>query len=106
MGGLGLAFIQYVQTYYLLTCNTCYNIAMTITPIHIQKKTDLLALTLPQLQQWLTERGEASFRARQIYSWLYQQLTSDFSLMTNLPQPLPANLPHKPPILPTIIPTH
>src|SRR5258706_8380538 len=77
--------IQYVQTYYLLTCNTCYNIAMTITPIHIQKKTDLLALTLPQLQQWLTERGEAAFRARQIYSWLYQQLTSDFSLMTNLP---------------------
>src|SRR5260221_11361301 len=83
-----LTSIQYVQTYYLLTCNTCYNIAMTITPIHIQKKTDLLALTLPQLQQWLTERGEASFRARQIYSWLYQQLTSDFSLMTDLPQSL------------------
>src|ERR1700730_6807202 len=58
---------------------------MTLTPIHTQKKTDLLALTLPQLQQWLAERGEASFRARQIYSWLYQQLTSDFSLMTNLP---------------------
>jgi 23S rRNA (adenine2503-C2)-methyltransferase len=61
---------------------------MTMTPIDTQKKTDLLALTLPQLQQWLTERGEAAFRARQIYSWLYQQLTSDFSLMTNLPQAL------------------
>jgi 23S rRNA (adenine2503-C2)-methyltransferase len=83
-----LIFIQHVQTYYLLTCNTCYNIVMTMTPIHTQKKTDLLALTFPQLQQWLTERGEASFRARQIYSWLYQQLTSDFSLMTNLPQAL------------------
>ncbi|HYL45373.1 MAG TPA: hypothetical protein VEU97_18490, partial [Ktedonobacteraceae bacterium] len=61
---------------------------MTMTPIHTQKKTDLLALTLPQLQQWLMERGEAAFRARQIYSWLYQQLTTDFSLMTNLPQAL------------------
>jgi 23S rRNA (adenine2503-C2)-methyltransferase len=80
-----LTFIQHVQTYYVLTFNTCYNISMTLTPIHTQKKTDLLALTLPQLQQWLAERGEASFRARQIYSWLYQQLTSDFSLMTNLP---------------------
>jgi 23S rRNA (adenine2503-C2)-methyltransferase len=80
--------IQYVQIYYLLTCKTCYNIVMTMTPIHTQKKTDLLALTLPQLQQWLTERGEAAFRARQIYSWLYQQLTSDFSSMTNLPQAL------------------
>ena len=83
-----LIFIQHVQSYYVLTCNTCYNISMTLTPIHTQKKTDLLALTLPQLQQWLTERGEAAFRARQIYSWLYQQLTSDFSLMTNLPQAL------------------
>src|SRR5437879_2458113 len=83
-----LTFIQHVQIYYVLTFNTCYNIVMTMTPIHTQKKTDLLALTFPQLQQWLTERGEASFRARQIYSWLYQQLTSDFSLMTNLPQAL------------------
>ena len=95
--------IQYVQTYYLLTCNTCYNIAMTITPIHTQKKTDLLALTLPQLQQWLTERGEAAFRARQIYSWLYQQLTSDFSLMTNLPQALRDKLAEEASIGPMIV---
>ena len=61
---------------------------MTITPTNAQKKTDLLALTLPQLQQWLVERGEAPFRAKQIYSWLYQQLTTDFSTMTNLPQTL------------------
>ena len=43
-------------------------------------KTDLLALTLPQLQEWLVERGEASFRAKQIYSWLFQHLVTDFSL--------------------------
>src|SRR5438270_12216067 len=59
---------------------------MTITPTNTQKKTDLLAFTLPQLQQWLVERGEAPFRAKQIYSWLYQYLATDFSVMTNLPR--------------------
>ncbi|HVB74344.1 MAG TPA: 23S rRNA (adenine(2503)-C(2))-methyltransferase RlmN, partial [Ktedonobacteraceae bacterium] len=49
-----------------------------------KKKTDLLGLTLPELQQWLVERGEAPFRARQIYQWLFQRLVTDFSAMTNL----------------------
>ena len=52
------------------------------------KKTDILALTLPQLQQWLVERGEAAFRAKQLYHWLYRQLVNDFSAMSNLPQTL------------------
>ena len=55
-------------------------------------KTDLLALTLPQLQQWLMERGEPAFRAKQLYHWLYQQLVTDFSAMTNLPQALRTRL--------------
>lgn len=54
----------------------------------MNQKTDLLAFTLPQLQQWLKERGEAPFRARQVYNWLYRQLVIDFSAMTNLPQSL------------------
>ena len=49
-----------------------------------QEKTDLLTLTLPELQQWLKDRGEATFRAKQIYHWLYKQLVNDFSAMTNL----------------------
>jgi 23S rRNA (adenine2503-C2)-methyltransferase len=57
-----------------------------------QKKTDLLTLTLPELQRWLQERGEAAFRARQIYHWLYKQLVSDFSAMTNLPLALRSRL--------------
>src|SRR5579883_209405 len=56
----------------------------TLQP-HTQKKTDLLGLTLPQLRQWLTERGEAAFRAKQIFSWIYRQLVIDFDAMTNLP---------------------
>lgn len=76
---------------------------MTITPTNIQKKTDLLALTLPQLQQWLAKRGEAPFRAKQLYSWLYQHLTTDFSTMTNLPQALRQQLAEEATIGPMII---
>src|SRR5450755_457878 len=58
----------------------------------IHKKTDLLSLTLPQLQEWLRERGEPTFRAKQIYHWLYQRLVSDFAAMSNLPQALRTRL--------------
>jgi 23S rRNA (adenine2503-C2)-methyltransferase len=64
---------------------------MTTTPeipTNIKQKTDLLAFTLPQLQEWLVERGEAPFRAKQIYSWLYHYLVTDFAAMTNLPKAL------------------
>jgi len=63
---------------------------MTITPINIttNKKTDLLALTLPELQSWLVKQGEPAFRAKQIYNWLYSRLITDFAQMTNLPQSL------------------
>ena len=54
----------------------------------IQKNTDLLSLTLPQLQAWLMERGEAPFRAKQVSNWLYRQLATDFAQMTNLPASL------------------
>src|SRR5258708_2733946 len=58
------------------------------TALNTNKKTDLLALTLPQLQEWLAGHGEASFRAKQIYNWLYKQLVTDFAAMTNLPPSL------------------
>ncbi|GAC1364105.1 MAG: 23S rRNA (adenine(2503)-C(2))-methyltransferase RlmN [Ktedonobacteraceae bacterium] len=66
---------------------SCYNVRMTMTPMTLsqaQKKTDLLTLNLSQLQEWLKERGEAPFRAKQIYNWLYRQLVTDFAAMTNL----------------------
>jgi 23S rRNA (adenine2503-C2)-methyltransferase len=66
-------------------------------------KTDLLALTLPQLQQWLMERGEPAFRAKQVYSWLYQQLVTDFAAMTNLPQVLRSRLAEEARIGPMIV---
>ena len=68
-----------------------------------QNKTDLLSLTLPQLQAWLKERGEAPFRAKQIYNWLYRQLVADFSAMTNLSPSLRQRLADEAYIGPTII---
>src|SRR5256886_5629729 len=76
---------------------------MTITPTNTQKKTGLLAFTLPQLQQWLVERGEALVRAKQIYSWLYQYLATDFAAMTNLPQALRTRLAEEASIGPMIV---
>src|SRR5215467_14547541 len=69
--------------------------SMTIIPItsaNARNKTDLLSLTLPELQQWFAERGEPAFRAKQVYGWLYQRLVTDFAAMTNLPQTLRARL--------------
>jgi 23S rRNA (adenine2503-C2)-methyltransferase len=66
-------------------------------------KTDLLGLTLPQLQQWLVERGEAPFRAKQLYSWLYKHLVTDFSAMTNLPQALRNRLAQEASIGPMVV---
>src|SRR2546430_8174378 len=74
---------------------------MTVT--NTQQKTDLLGLTLPQLQQWLAERGEAAFRAKQIYNWLYKQLATDFSVMTNLPRSLRNELAEEASIGPMIV---
>ncbi len=68
-----------------------------------QKKTDLLTLSLPQLQQWLKEREEAPFRAKQIYNWLYRQLVTDFAAMTNLPQTLRTLLTEEASIGPMIV---
>ncbi len=59
---------------------------------HTTIKTDLLALSLPQLQAWLIEHGEPAFRAKQIYSWLFQQLVTDFAAMSNIPLALRTRL--------------
>ncbi|HEY1351237.1 MAG TPA: 23S rRNA (adenine(2503)-C(2))-methyltransferase RlmN [Ktedonobacteraceae bacterium] len=58
-------------------------------------KTDLLGLTLPQLETWLAERGEPAFRAKQIYSWLYGHLVTDCAQMSNLPKTLRTLLTHE-----------
>src|SRR5579859_5411748 len=67
------------------------------------KKMDLLTLSQTQLQEWLVEHGEAAFRAKQIYSWIYQHLVDDFAAMTNLPQALRTRLAEEASIGPMIV---
>ncbi len=62
-------------------------------------------MTLPELQQWLKERGEAPFRAKQIYSWVYKRLVPDFAAMSNLPKSLRARLEEEACIGPAIVRT-
>src|SRR5579863_2536022 len=76
---------------------------MTNIPTQLNTKTDLLALTLPQLQEWLVEQGEASFRGKQIYHWLYKQLVTDFAAMSNLPLALRERLANEASIGPVVV---
>ncbi len=49
---------------------------------------DILNLTYPELIKILTEKGEESYRASQIFSWIYEKGVFDFSEMTNLSKKL------------------
>jgi len=51
-------------------------------------RTSLLDLTYEQLREFFTSWGEPSYRADQVWGWLYRSLVTDFQEMTNLPQEL------------------
>jgi 23S rRNA (adenine2503-C2)-methyltransferase len=55
-------------------------------------KIALLDLTYAQLRELLTSWGEPSFRADQLWGWLYRSLVSDFNQMRNLPKEFRARL--------------
>jgi 23S rRNA (adenine2503-C2)-methyltransferase len=55
-------------------------------------KIALLDLSYAQLGELLTSWGEPSFRADQVWGWLYRSLVSDFNQMRNLPKELRARL--------------
>ena len=47
-------------------------------------KTDIRNLTKDEIKSYLVEMGESAFRAKQIYSWLWQKSAKSFDEMTNL----------------------
>jgi 23S rRNA (adenine2503-C2)-methyltransferase len=53
-----------------------------------QSKTNLLELSLSELDERLSSIHQPPFRARQIWHWLYQELVGEIGSMTNLPKPL------------------
>jgi 23S rRNA (adenine2503-C2)-methyltransferase len=54
----------------------------------MEKKIDIKGLGLKEMGEKLTREGFQSFRARQIFHWLYKQKVSSFQEMTNLPKKL------------------
>jgi 23S rRNA (adenine2503-C2)-methyltransferase len=56
------------------------------------EKIDIKTLTRSQLAGWLAERGIATFRATQIFHWVFNRQTDDFSVMTNLKKDIRALL--------------
>ena len=48
----------------------------------------LLDLTFSQLQDLVLSLGEPSYRADQIYGWIYSSLVTDLEAMSNLPLPM------------------
>lgn len=56
------------------------------------EKSDIRNLSFEELTAYLESIGEKSFRARQIFDWIYKKGAGDFSAMKNLPQPLKEHL--------------
>jgi 23S rRNA (adenine2503-C2)-methyltransferase len=54
----------------------------------MEVKKDIRALSLPEITDLLKQKGEATFRAKQIYEWLWQKTAHTFDDMSNLSKPL------------------
>jgi 23S rRNA (adenine2503-C2)-methyltransferase len=52
------------------------------------EKIDVRSLTLEALENYFSEIGEKKFRAKQVYSWLWEKSVSDFDQMSNLSKDL------------------
>ena len=55
-------------------------------------KTDLLGLFPDELEDFLRQMGQPSYRAKQIFGWLHQKRARSFGEMTNLPASLRVGL--------------
>jgi 23S rRNA (adenine2503-C2)-methyltransferase len=56
--------------------------------MNADSKNSLYDLNLNEIQARLKDWGEPTFRAQQIWEWLYVRLASSYETMTNLPKPL------------------
>jgi 23S rRNA (adenine2503-C2)-methyltransferase len=54
----------------------------------IAQKQDIRKLSLEELINWFTKTGEKSFRAKQVYEWLWKKGAASFEEMTNLSKDL------------------
>lgn len=63
---------------------------MTDTVIKAENKTDILSLTLPEVERLIIELGEPKFRAKQIYGWITKGMWGEE--MRNIPRALTEKL--------------
>ncbi len=61
----------------------------------ISNQADIRGLSLKELGEGLQAIGEKSFRAAQVFDWIYKKHACDFETMSNLPPPLRAKLKEK-----------
>lgn len=54
----------------------------------MEKKTDIKSLTLAELEEDLKQKGQKTFRARQVFQWMHEKLADSFEEMTNLSKDL------------------
>lgn len=55
-------------------------------------KPSIYSLCYEELVNWLQEQGEPTFRAKQIYEWLYEKRATQFDEMTNISKSLRTKL--------------
>lgn len=53
-----------------------------------KQATSIYSLSFHELKNWLKENGEKTFRATQIFEWLYQKRVTQFAEMSNLSKEL------------------
>ncbi|MCI8489211.1 MAG: 23S rRNA (adenine(2503)-C(2))-methyltransferase RlmN [Lachnospiraceae bacterium] len=51
----------------------------------MNEKPDIKSMNITELTEFVTALGEKPFRARQLYQWMHQKLSSSINEMTNLP---------------------
>ena len=50
------------------------------------KKQNIRALPLDEIKTFFEKKGDKSFRAKQVYEWLWKKSARSFEEMTNLPK--------------------
>lgn len=58
----------------------------------LDNKKILKGLTLPELKEFFVSLGESKFRAEQLFNWIYNHISFDFSEMQNFPKELRSKL--------------
>ncbi|MGN0435520.1 MAG: 23S rRNA (adenine(2503)-C(2))-methyltransferase RlmN [Wujia sp.] len=49
---------------------------------------DVKSMYLTELNEWIKEKGQPAFRAKQLFGWMHEKYVGSVDEMTNLPKPL------------------